>query len=80
MFRNTMPTSPAFQGAMRRTVSNGEGRFEFKNLAAGSYYLRTSVTWEIPSRYGTEPQGGLVGGQFLLEDGEHEDVILSTVL
>lgn len=75
--RFTFPSSFAFQKSMRQTTSNGEGRFEFKNIPTGKYYLRTEVTWEVPSM---GIQGGLVGGVFDLADGEHKDLVLSSML
>lgn len=50
--------SPAFKRAQRTTTADAEGRFRFTGLAAGRYYVQTSVTWVIPQG---PIQGGTVG-------------------
>lgn len=38
---------PNYQNYARKTVANGEGRFKFENVAPGSYYVVTNVTWMV---------------------------------
>lgn len=75
--KTTVPRSPVFASGLRSTTSDGEGRFKFSGLAPGTYYLRTHVTWEVPSRYGMSLQGGYVGEEIVVGDGEQKSVILT---
>jgi hypothetical protein len=73
-WRALTPPSAAFLKARRQTVADAEGRFTFKNLPAGKYYVRTEVTW-----YGGYPstlQGGLVGIPVEIADGEVREIVL----
>jgi hypothetical protein len=45
---------------IKNTTSDGNGNFEFNGIPQGKYYLETSVTWEVPGRYGSETQGGII--------------------
>jgi hypothetical protein len=45
---------------IKNTTSDGNGSFEFNGVAQGNYYLETSVTWEVPGKYGSSTQGGIV--------------------
>ena len=58
------PPNLDFLKATRRTIADGEGRFRFDGLAPGEYFVRTSVKWEIPGKYGASTQGGYVGGLY----------------
>lgn len=44
--RNVIPPDPRFREFRKTTVADAEGRFKFRKLPAGSYYVRTTVTWE----------------------------------
>jgi hypothetical protein len=57
--RLSLPQSEAFARARRVTVTDGEGRFAFRDLPAGSYYLRTDYGGTATS--GAGAQGGLLG-------------------
>lgn len=35
---------------VRRTVADGEGRFEFEGLPPGRYYVACDVSWNVPTR------------------------------
>ncbi len=41
-------------------MADGNGNFEFDDIGSGLYYVDTRVTWEIPGKYGSSTQGGLV--------------------
>lgn len=63
-------------------VTDGEGRFEFTDLPAGSYYVISSVTWQVPTRGfgGTlhmNPQGGMVMRNVDVHDGAVTEAMLS---
>jgi hypothetical protein len=67
-----------FRAARRVTVADADGRFQFNNLPAGTYILRTLVTWEAPTGgSGLSMQGGVVSEVVTLRDGERQEVILS---
>jgi hypothetical protein len=53
-------------------ITDGEGRFEFTNIAPGKYYAYSTITWEVPSKYsltGMSSQGGLVAIPVEVKDG-----------
>ena len=75
VFRALTPPSPGFAKARRTTVADAEGRFKFSDLAAGKYYVRTEVTWEVGDYVPT--QGGLVGQVVEVRDGKTSEVILN---
>jgi len=75
-WRELLPPSKTFLDARRQTVADAEGRFEFRNLPAGTYYVRTTVTWEVPS-LGT--QGGLLHETVTISSGETKALVMHTM-
>lgn len=75
--RATQPESPVFREHLKSTVADGEGRFVFARLPPGGYYLRTVVQWQIPGQYGPQTEGGLIGQEVTLADGETKSVVLT---
>lgn len=73
--RDHVPPSPGFLKARRTTVADADGRFKFKDLPAGRYYVRTEVTWEIGGYNPT--QGGLVFALVDVGEGEVKEIILN---
>jgi hypothetical protein len=73
------PTDPRFVTYLRQTVADGSGRFTFKNVPDGEYYLSSSVTWETPTGYkfAMETQGGTIWKVIRVERGESVDVVLT---
>ena len=51
---------PEWNKYVRSTVADGGGNFEFGDIGSGLYYVESRVTWEIPGKYGSSTQGGLV--------------------
>ncbi|MHC4473645.1 MAG: hypothetical protein ACYTDY_16365 [Planctomycetota bacterium] len=49
--RRLPDTDPRVKRYSRETVADGEGRFEFRDLPPGRYYLLCRVFHEIPSGY-----------------------------
>lgn len=45
---------------VRRVIADGEGRFEFDDIAPGKYLVETVITWGVPGPYGIEQTGGAV--------------------
>lgn len=71
--RTLVPPSQGFAKARRTTVADADGRFKFRDLAPGSYFLRTDVTWMVG--YGTE--GGLVGRVVKVPESKAVEVVLN---
>jgi hypothetical protein len=71
------PRAEVFWSALRKTTADGEGRFRFDGVAPGKYYVRTIVTWQVPMRYGMSTQGGYVGREVEIRDGENAEIILT---
>jgi hypothetical protein len=44
----------------RETIGDGEGRFKFKGLKPGEYYVQTTITWGVPTQLGIATTGGVV--------------------
>lgn len=64
---------------VRTKVSDGNGRFEFKNIPAGEYYVSGVVTWESPTGYqgALQTQGGRIAKKVKVGEKDEEEVILS---
>lgn len=65
---------------VKSTTSDGSGRFRFANVAAGEYYVVTTVTWEVPSGsayIGPSTQGGKLGMKVRATDGQAESIIVT---
>lgn len=58
-------------------IADGSGRFVFKNVPAGEYFVTTEVTWEAPTGYGLQTQGGLVSKRIKVNAGEEVEVIVT---
>ena len=64
---------------VRQAQADAEGRFTFRDLPAGEYFVLTSVSWDAPVGYkgGMVTQGGVVGSLVVVGEGESKDVILT---
>ncbi len=74
------PPDSLFLRTRKTTTTDAEGRFRFTNVPAGTYLVRTIVTWEAPvlsPRAGLERQGGVVSEVVSIQPGEPQEVILS---
>lgn len=62
-----------------KTVADGSGRFTFKNVPAGQYYVTTRVTWEAATGYhgALQVQGSVVTKRITVNDGDDIEVILT---
>jgi hypothetical protein len=63
---------PAYQSYMKKTVADGEGRFKFENLADGTYFITTTVTWFVQYQ-----QGGALMESVTISGGQPVQVIMS---
>lgn len=80
--RASKPEDPRHFNHTISLTTDGDGRFEFKNIPRGSYYISSRVVWSVPvyDRYiGTimEPQGGRVTRKVEADDGKVTEVILN---
>lgn len=63
---------------VRITTSDGEGRFKFSSLPAGTYYLAVDVFWEIPRSGKMQRTGGVAIAEVRIGEGETMDVIATS--
>ena len=61
----------------RSTIADAEGRFKFKKLPAGEYYIVCLITWEAPYGDILLPTGGSAYAQVKLGEGEHVNVVVT---
>ncbi|WP_019920853.1 lipoprotein [Duganella zoogloeoides] len=73
-YKSTVPPFPKFVSARRSTTADADGRFKFSNIPAGSYYIRTEITWDVPFH---GAQGGLVTGIVEVKAGESKQAIVN---
>jgi hypothetical protein len=73
------PPDPRLAKYILLTTGDGEGRFEFKNVPPGDYYLVTEVWWEAPAGSGAYlvRQGGPIVKRITVKNGEEQNVILT---
>lgn len=79
--------SPVFLKARRTTIIDADGRFEFDDLPAGKYYVRTQKAWcvavdmdsmwnPLNNDYIEIYEGGILGQLVELQEGRTTNVIL----
>jgi len=66
--------NPGYFRLKRDTVCDAQGNFEFKNVPDGSYYITTSVVWEVPNQYSTSFEGGALMKKVTVSGGEEKKV------
>jgi len=79
-YPNFVPAEPdsRIKEFMAGTTADGEGRFEFKHVPYGDYYLLTEVKWYVPSgQYHRSIQGGRITKQISVKDGQEYNIILT---
>lgn len=50
----------AWGNLWRTTQADGEGKFDFRKIPCGAWYVESRVVWEVFSNYSSSVQGGLV--------------------
>jgi hypothetical protein len=62
-----------------KQVADGSGRFIFKNVPAGEYFVTTVITWEAATGYqgALQVQGGAVTKRIVVGNGDDLDVIIT---
>ncbi len=71
------PADPRVWRYNRKTVGDGTGHFEFRNLPAGDYYVHTAIVWGVASEYAVVPTGGGVGAKVSIHSGQTTEIILT---
>lgn len=65
----------------RIAKADSRGIFRFEHVPAGSYFLWTVITWEVPEvgRYGiySRPTGGGLAERVMINPGESKTVVLT---
>jgi hypothetical protein len=77
-----MPSDSLFRSIRRTTTADADGKFSFRNLPPGTYLVRTTVTWEVPTGSAylpTEVQGGVVSVLAVVKGGETSELILNSL-
>jgi len=64
---------------VKKQIADGNGRFTFKNVPAGDYYVTVPVFWEAPVGYqgALVRQGGVVSKKITVNDGDELEIILT---
>lgn len=80
--RRIEPPDARLEKYQRRTKADGEGRFQFKNLPAGEYYLFCPIRWkdytEIYAFIGFPwTKGGNAYGRVTVREGETAKVLVT---
>lgn len=68
------PGAPLYKLVQRQTVADADGRFTFESLPPGSYFIRTTVSWYVPT---LGQQGGVIRGVAVVKAGEESKIIIT---
>lgn len=74
------PYDPRLLQYMRQTIADGSGRFSFKDVPDGEYFVTGAVTWQAVQG-GAYPrlaqQGGVIWKMITVKNGESVEVMLT---
>ncbi len=73
----TVP-DPRLDTYTKKAIGDGEGRFAFTGIAAGTYYVSCYVNWEVPGAYGLSKTGGWAWAKPTVTNGATSDVVVTT--
>jgi hypothetical protein len=69
---------PRLKKYMKESMADGEGRFEFKDIPPGNYYVFTHIIWQVAGPYGSlQTTGGNISTTITVSDGEKVKVVLT---
>jgi hypothetical protein len=75
------PPAPQLEQYKRSVIADASGRFTFRNVPDGNYYLSGRVSWEVPniSKYTSymSTQGGDIWKTITVKDGQSVEVMLT---
>lgn len=76
---NISGADPRVYKYYRKTIADGEGRFEFENLPAGEYYIVCDIYWRYYAGgySATTTTGARVGIKATVKDGETTKAIVT---
>lgn len=74
-FRNFtwVPDVPEYHASAKTTTCDAQGKFRFRDLPDGLYYVGTVVNWQV----GYRQQGGSLAQRIELRGGETKDIVLT---
>ncbi len=74
-----VPADPRMWNYVVKQVADGSGRFTFKNVAPGEYFVTSTVTWETATGYqgALQVQGGVVSKRITVKSGDDLDVVVT---
>ena len=67
------PDEPAYGQLMRHTSCDAQGFFDFQNVADGTFYLKTAISWRVAD----QEQGGLLVHRVTLKHREKATIVLA---
>lgn len=70
---------PRYHDHIEKTIADGDGRFVFRSVPPGEYFVTARVVWEAATGYGggLQAQGGFVTKRIRVSEGEQVDVIIT---
>jgi len=77
LLRGPPPLRPEVAPYIRTTTCNSMGRFNFRALPDGAFYVVPTVTWSAPSQYGPIAQGGEILRRVDLAGGVEQEIIVT---
>ena len=77
--RRIEEADPKLEAYIRTQIADGNGRFVFKNVPTGEYFIITTITWEVPTGYqgGVQVEGGMVAKRIKVNAGEEVEAIVT---
>jgi len=62
-----------------KKLGDASGRFKFKNVPPGDYYVGADITWEAATGYNgaLQKQGGFVAKRITVKNGQTTEVIIT---
>ena len=70
---NIQPGYPEYLSLMKKTIPDAQGNFTFENLAAGTFYVTTMITWYA----GNSQQYGRAMRKVTVSGGETKKIVLT---
>ena len=68
---------PEYLRYKRVAMCDADGRFTFKGVPAGSYFIESTVRWEVAGRNITNIEGGVMATQVYITDNQELELILA---
>lgn len=77
--RAITPSDDRLWNYAKKQIADGSGRFTFKNVPPGEYFVTTVITWEAGTGYqgALQVQGGAVTKRIVVKAGEDNEVIVT---